>query len=63
MDERFEELKRVLLNWGRAAIEDFLGYTLSESEENDAIIKRLEAAYQKTPCDIMEVFYAKYEIW
>ena len=62
MDERFEELKQDLFQWGRDYIEEFLGFEYDSDWEKDTIDKAMDEAYMQMPEETLEEFYAKFNI-
>ena len=59
-EEEFEPLETALFNAGREAIEDFLGYSLSESEDKDVTAQRIWEAHDSMPEDKLVQFKKKY---
>lgn len=66
MDKRFERLKSELFMDGAEAIEDFLGFPLSENGfynlSKDAIDRLMNEVYEQMPDDILDEYYKKYNI-
>ena len=60
MDERFEELKRELFDWGSDYIEEFLGFEIDYNWEKDTIDNALDEIYVQMPDEELEVFYEKF---
>ena len=59
MNERFEELKRELFNWGLDYIEEFLGFE-ADDYSNDELENLMDQAYENMSDDELEEFYAKF---
>lgn len=62
MDERFEELKSELFNWGYGYIEEFLGFEIDCDWEKDTIDNVMDEVYEQMPDEELEVFYRKFNI-
>lgn len=61
--DKFENLKKTLFSESIQAIEDFLGYELTDpNESKDVIEKRLDMAYEQMPDEELEQFFKKYNI-
>lgn len=61
-DALFEQLKSELFMQGTDAIEDFLGYEIDPDEDKDVTDRRMDMAYEQMPEDILNQYYAKYNI-
>lgn len=59
-DTMWEELKRELFMHGTNALEDFLGFSISDNDDKDTIENKLEDISSQMPDDIMAKFYIKY---
>lgn len=59
-DTMWEELKRELFMNSTDALNDFLGFTLPENTDKDAIEKELDEIKSQMPDDIQIKFYIKY---
>lgn len=63
MDERFEELKKALFDWGNDYIEEFLGYYEDVAGmKRDEIEDLMNEAYEQMSKDTLEKFYKKFLI-
>lgn len=60
MDERFEELKRELFDWGSDYIEEFLGFEIDYNWEKDTINNALDEIYVQMSDEELKVFYEKF---
>lgn len=58
----FEQLKSALFMAGTDAIEDFLGYEIDPDEDKDVTDRRLDMVYEQMPEDVLNQYYAKYNI-
>lgn len=59
-DAMWEELKQELFMNGTNALEDFLGFTISENTEKDTIENELDEIKSQMPDDVQIKFYIKY---
>lgn len=59
-DTMWEELKKELFMNGTDALNNFLGFTLPENTDKDAIEKELDEIKSQMPDDIQVKFYIKY---
>ena len=59
-EKKYEELKNALLTAGKAAIEDFLGYSISDDDFLDVIEDRLDEVEEQMPDDVFNGYYKRY---